>query len=129
MIYCLKAVKNLAALLGLKEPSYSIGSAIQDEPVTSVISKLVAANRKHYFDEGRGVFISGPERQVSWASNAWAVIAGVIGEKHIAQKALQVAYTQKGSVTGMTPYLHHYVRLFRTQSALYISNSVLSSAM
>jgi alpha-L-rhamnosidase len=110
MIHGLKAVQSLAALLELEEPSYSVGSALRDEPVSTVITKLCEANRAHYYDEQRGVFVSGPDKQISWASNAWAIIAGVIEEKDLGRQALTIAYTQDGSVPGMTPYLHHYVR-------------------
>lgn len=111
MIYGLKAVQSLAHLLQLQEPTYSVGSTLRNEPVSTVITKLREANRAHYYDENQRVFVSGADKQISWASNAWAIIAGVIEEQDIGRQALTTAYTQEGSVPGMTPYLHHYVRL------------------
>ena len=75
-----------------------------------MITKLREANRTHYYDENQRAFVSGADKQISWASNAWAIIAGVIEEQDVGRQALTIAYTREGSVPGMTPYLHHYVR-------------------
>ena len=41
------------------------------------IERMVAAARKHYWDASKRVFVSGPNRQVSWGSQAWMAISGV----------------------------------------------------
>lgn len=55
------------------------------------------------------MFVSGDKDQISWASQAWAVLAGVT-EGDEAKVALRKAY-EEGGVEGVTPYLHHYVSL------------------
>ena len=45
---------------------------------------MVAAARKHYWDASRRVFVSGPNRQVSWGSQAWMAIAGVSSRRESA---------------------------------------------
>lgn len=106
MIYCLKAILELGNLLAVIVPDMAV---TQDKilPVAELIKVLTTAHRKHYFDEERGVFLSGAERQLSWAGNAWAVIAGVVSGEE-AKKAMRSAYEDESSVKGMTPYLHHY---------------------
>jgi alpha-L-rhamnosidase len=111
MIYCLKAIAELASLLQVgEEPSYVLGTGSESQPISTLVPKLIEAHNKHYYDRELGVYVSGPEKQISWGSNAWAVIAGVPESKDIAQRALKAAYTRPESVQGLTPYLHHYVR-------------------
>ena len=38
---------------------------------------MEAAARKDLWDPSLGLFVSGPNREVSWASQAWMVLAGV----------------------------------------------------
>lgn len=109
MIYCLKAVLELSQLLQVDPPRFDIGGKT-DQPLESIIDSLVNAHRLHYYDAQKGVFMSGGiGRQISWAGNAWAVLAGVPETVEQSQKALRVAYEDPDSIVGMTPYLHHYV--------------------
>jgi alpha-L-rhamnosidase len=111
MIYCLRAVLELSQLLQVDPPRFDIGGK-PDQPLESIIESLVTAHRLHYFNAQRGVFVSGGnERQISWAGNAWAVLAGVPETVEQSQEALRVAYEDPESIVGMTPYLHHYVSL------------------
>lgn len=111
MIYCLKATQELAQLLDLDAPSFILPDSASSVTLTTVIKKLTRAHRQHYFDGSRGVFVSGPDRQVSWAANAWAVLAGVPESREVAAKAMQETYAMEDAITGMTPYLHHYVSM------------------
>lgn len=98
-------------MLGIEaEPAYSLGTGNERIPISTLIPRLIEANNKHYYDSELGVYISGPGQQISWGSNAWAVIAGIPRTKEIAQRALRGAYERPESVQGLTPYLHHYVR-------------------
>lgn len=108
MIYCLKAVLELSQLLHIDPPRFDICGR-SDQPLESIIESLVNAHRLHYYHAQRGVFVSGIERQISWAGNAWAVLAGVPETMEQSQEALRVAYEDPDSIVGMTPYLHHYV--------------------
>jgi alpha-L-rhamnosidase len=136
MIYCLKAVSELASILEIaEEPSYVLGTGGDSQPLSSLVPKLIEAHNKHYYDAELGVYVSGPERQISWGSNAWAVIAGVPENEAIAQRALKAAYTRPESVQGLTPYLHHYVRPDRSVWASAVTKLIdliradISSAM
>lgn len=70
---------------------------------------MTVASLEHHFDPFLQVFVSGPQRQVSWASQAWAVIAGVPRSKEQGAEALRRAYENDTAVVGNTPYVHHYV--------------------
>ncbi len=67
------------------------------------------AARKYWYDQERHLFVSGAERQVSWASQVWAVLAG-IAEDTDAASCLDAAAVCSDIVPMVTPYMmHHYV--------------------
>lgn len=105
-IFCLNALVELSQVLGKPEPSIQLPQG--SLPASKLASELRTAIRKAAFDGEK--FVSGPDKQLSWASNAWAVLAGVHDSQEEAQKALRIAYESKDSVIANTPYLHHYVR-------------------
>jgi hypothetical protein len=75
---------------------------------SGIITKMTAAGRNAFYDPERRVFVSGPARQVSWASQAWLVLARVI-TGDAAATALRTAMTDPNSIRPGTPYMHHYV--------------------
>ena len=105
-IFALKALIDLASVLGKPEPTVALSES-SSIPASELASKLRSAIRKTSFN-GK-VFLSGPDKQLSWASNAWAVLAGITDSQEEAQIALRTAYEDESSIQGNTPYLHHYV--------------------
>lgn len=65
---------------------------------------------ERYWDEEIQVFVSGKDRQISYASQAWMVLAGVIqGEE--AQALLNRIMKMKPEMGMVTPYMnHHFVQ-------------------
>jgi len=74
----------------------------------SRIDRMIAAARKHYWDASRRVFVSGPNRQISWGSQAWMAIAGVSSRRESAD-AMRKAVADPNAIRPVTPYLYHYV--------------------
>ncbi len=67
------------------------------------------AARKHWYDQERRLFVSGAQRQISWASQVWAVLAGIV-EGADAAACLDAAAACPNAVPMVTPYMmHHYV--------------------
>lgn len=99
ILYGAKATRNLAGLLG-----HSSEVAFLDKAIPAMES----AARSHLWDETRGVFVSGPSRQVSWASQAWMAIAGVPTREQ-AHRSMQYVMRTDDAVKPVTPYLHHYI--------------------
>jgi alpha-L-rhamnosidase len=93
-IFCCKAVNSFARLLD-KPPPYE-----------DVVSKMTAAALTFYSKE-HSVFVSGPDAQVSWASNAWMALAGVLPAEQC-KKALLATLVHPDAVKPLTPYLFHY---------------------
>ncbi len=70
--------------------------------------RMKSAARARLFDAGSGLFVSGAQRQVSWASQTWMVLAGIMtpAEGAAAFRALPAL---PDAVTPGGPYLWHHV--------------------
>ena len=66
------------------------------------------AAMKRYYDKSRGVFVSGPDSQVSVLGQTWMIKSGVVSGKQ-AQKAIQTALADDSTVMPGTPYATHYL--------------------
>ena len=98
-VYCAKAALELCSRLDAGAPgdlSVRIGRRRQ-----AMLDRL--------YDADRALFVSGADRQVSWASQVWAVLAGIVtGEE--AGRCLDAVANIPDAVDMVTPYMmHHYV--------------------
>lgn len=100
LIFCLRKSMALAHMLG---------HALVAEQYRLQITKMVTAAQAHFFDAVQGVYISGPDRQISWASQAWMAVAGVHATKTQGANALRKAMSTASAIKPVTPYLYHYV--------------------
>lgn len=95
-LYCLKAAETIAEILGDREKAAWIRTDYETK-------KKAALDR--LYDTAQGLFVSGAEKQISWASQIWMVLGGVCGGE-VLHRAEQTE-----AVTMVTPYLyHHYVQ-------------------
>jgi alpha-L-rhamnosidase len=99
LLYGYRQAMELARVLGLE------GEVVA---YPERIAKMTAAARAALYDPARKVFVSGPKRQVSLASQAWLAIAGVPSPAQGAT-ALSAAMQMPDVVRARTPYLNHYV--------------------
>jgi len=76
--------------------------------LSEIIPRMEAAAREQLWDDAQGLFISGPKREVSWASQAWMVLAGVSSPEQ-ARRALAGVLQHANAEKPVTPYMHHYV--------------------
>lgn len=98
LIFALKQAKEMAEILGKADLAKEWADTIE---------KLTAASLTHLWDAEQGFFVSGAQRQVSWASQVWFVLAGVFDRDDNARllKRLQKADPSPQMVT---PYMNHY---------------------
>lgn len=94
LLYCLKATNELAKLLGREAPH---------EPEVAQMTEAACA-----FLSDEGLFISGPDKQVSYASAAWLALSGAFPQD-VAKKALLKTLNHPDAVRPLCPYLWHYV--------------------
>jgi hypothetical protein len=98
MIFTMKETLALAKQLG-KENEVAELSAL--------ISKMTKAARTSLYDKSTGLFTSGPDKQISFASQSWMVLSDV-ANKAEAQRAMKAIAVHKTAVRPGTPYLTHY---------------------
>jgi hypothetical protein len=99
LIYAYKQTQALAERLGMAHETTDYPQRIR---------RMTVAARKAYFNGGLGICVSGPDAQISWASQAWMTIAGVLTPTEASTALLRVMKTP-GAVKPLTPYLYHYV--------------------
>ena len=97
------AMRRMVAL------AQTLGTADQVAHYPALIDKMAAAAREQLFDASRGVYTSGPDQQVSCATQAWMVLAGIPESQEVAQAALRNALADPKAIRPITPYLYHYL--------------------
>lgn len=98
-IYTLRHAYELACALGLEHEVAGYPARIE---------KMVSVARERYFDAALGCFVSGPQRQVSWASQIWLSLARVVDDA-TATRAMTTVMRLPEAVKPQTPYLYHYL--------------------
>lgn len=98
LIYTLKQAIHLAEELNVPEKD-----SLKDR-----LEEIVEATKKHLWDQEQQFFISGSDRQVSWASQIWMVLAGVL-TKEENNKLMKHLFEENPSVGIATPYMYHHL--------------------
>lgn len=66
--------------------------------------------RSRWFDQTRGVFLSGDKGTLSWASQIWMILAGIVSAEE-GRSVLKQIETIPEATPAVTPYLyHHYIQ-------------------
>ena len=103
LIYAINTLSELAFIIGLPK------DATKWEELNK---KLKVAAIEKYFDKQKCMFVSGPQHQVSWATQIWMVLAGVVDKKEGARILKNVA-ADASSIKPGCPYLvHHLVEAY-----------------
>lgn len=102
-----------AVLLYAIRYGIKLAEAVADHTRMAYLAEQVRILRdaaiKAFWDEEQGLFISGTERQVSWATQVWMVLARVFDQGK--NRALLMRTRQANpDVQMITPYMyHHYI--------------------
>jgi len=99
LLYCYQQALELARLAGAEREAAEYPERIR---------RMTAAARQALYDSSRKLFVSGPGRQVSWATQAWMIHSGV-ASKDEGAAALRAIAKMSDAVRPVTPYLYHYV--------------------
>lgn len=97
-IYAANDLEKLALILDKQEAAEKIRADIQQKKKAAM---------EHAWDEESGLFVSGPKRQVSYATQAWMILAGVI-EPEQGREVLERLRQCKDAVGMVTPYMNHH---------------------
>ncbi len=99
LIYSLKAGVTLAEAL---EKDDEIGF------LRSALERMTAAAVNRLWDADRRLFVSGNDRQVSWATQAWLILAGVV-DASAGREIFAGLEGRDDAVKPVSPYLYHHV--------------------
>lgn len=100
----LYAIKNAIAIAEI------LGDFRAQKMYKEIYSKCKEGALKYLYDNWVQLFVSGEERQISYASQIWMVLGGAV-EGENAVDLLHRMEMQKDAVKPVTPYLyHHYVQ-------------------
>ena len=92
-LYCILAAKKIAGILGQTQWEAQLGK--------DYLAKWAAAEL--LWDAQRGMYVSGPEKQVSWASQVWMVLGGAAhGDGALLERLVGSSAEQM-----VTPYMYH----------------------
>lgn len=105
-IYTLKQARQLAVALDEDTAEYD-----------KLIQRMSNAAKALLWDREAGFFVSGQERQISWASQIWFVLAGVFDMEE--NRALLLRMLDSNlDIKLKTPYMYHYLIEAMLQSGM-----------
>ncbi|WP_078544634.1 alpha-L-rhamnosidase-related protein [Litchfieldia alkalitelluris] len=99
LIYTLKRAIKLAEILKSEQKDYLVDK----------LTEIERATIEYLWNEETGFFVSGEQKQISWATQVWMVLAEVL--ELTSSKQLLTRLMKENPAIGMnTPYMyHHYV--------------------
>lgn len=98
-IYAAKCAVKLLQLLGK-----------DSKVIERDVENKITAAKTAFYDDSIGLFVSGKDRQVSYASNVWACLAGILTNEGNAA-LLDRLKAFNGAIRPVTPYMyHHYIQ-------------------
>jgi len=93
------------------EQTYQLAKTLGKEKEVAHVPALIKQMKKgamKLYDKQKGVFVSGKDRQVSYASQTWMVLAKTVGKEQ-GREILSRVFADSKAVKPGSPYLYHYV--------------------
>ncbi len=85
-----------------------IGKEKDVSSLPGLAKQMSSVAKKNFYDSKRGIVVSGPKNQISYLSQVWMTLGGVL-DKNEARKALKTVMAMKGAVYPGSPYGTHYL--------------------
>jgi hypothetical protein len=98
IIYSLKKLSIIAGRF-----KYTKEKKILDQ----TINKMQEAVLENFYDSKNEIFVSSTEKQISWTSQVWMILAEVV-DSNTAQTILFNTLKRKDIIKPVTPYIYHY---------------------
>jgi hypothetical protein len=89
------------------ELAREMGADAEAAEYSKRIEELTTTARSAFYDSARKVFVSGSQKQVSWATQAWMVLSE-IATRDEGAAALRAVQKLSDAVRPGGPYLYHY---------------------
>ncbi|MGE5449438.1 MAG: glycoside hydrolase [Bacteroidales bacterium] len=97
-IFALRQTYELARLLNKEQ---------ELKEVPALVKKMSEAARKQLYNKTTRLFESGKDKQVSYASQIWMILGGVLDKEESQKTLTALVYNDKAVAQG-APYLYHY---------------------
>ena len=97
-VYALKETYELARMLNKQD---------ELKEVPALIRKMTQASRKQLYNKTTRLFESGKDKQISYASQIWMILGGVLSKEE-SQKTLTALINHEKAIAQGAPYLYHY---------------------
>ena len=75
--------------------------------IDSLLNRLIIGAVENLWDEELGFFTSGKDKQISWASQVWFILAEVF-DKEKNKELIEHLISKNPNVKMVTPYMYHY---------------------
>ncbi|MFV2050328.1 sugar hydrolase [Metabacillus sp. YM-086] len=98
LIYTMRRAIQLAKIVNSDKSDF----------LTEKLQDVIKATISHLWDKDQGFFVSGENRQVSWATQIWMVHAEVLNSENN-RKLMNHLLTTKPEIGLTTPYMYHYL--------------------
>ncbi|MEC1259778.1 family 78 glycoside hydrolase catalytic domain [Bacillus swezeyi] len=98
LIYAMKQAVKLAEVL----------ESGKRQCLNKRLQEISSAAIAHLWDKEKGFFVSGQEKQISWASQIWMGLAEVLPPAEN-RRLMQRLLSEKPAIGLTTPYMHHYL--------------------
>lgn len=85
----------------------AVGAEAEAAQYSKQIAELSASARAAFYDPAQKLFVSGPQRQVSWATQAWMILSEIATPNEGAA-AVRAVRNLPDAVRPGGPYLYHY---------------------
>ena len=99
MIFGVRALERLARRLD---------RAAEADKLAARSAALAAAAKKRFYNPATGLIESGPDRQISFASQIWMIMAGALSPAE-GRRALTAAEKLPAALRPSSPYMFHYL--------------------
>jgi len=80
----------------------------EKKKLDDTIAKMKKAAVEKFFDSDSEIFISGPKKQISWATQVWMILAEVVDSKTAIEILLQML-KRNDIVRPVTPFVYHSI--------------------
>ena len=101
-----------AILIYAMKRALGLARAVNDEKRATFLDSKIKLMKKaaveYLWDEKQQFFVSGAERQVSWASQVWMVLAEVFDIEKSSQ-LIDMLLTERPAIGPVTPYMYHHL--------------------
>lgn len=98
ILYCLRQGIELAKRLNVTDQAVRL---------ENISLQMEQAAKRDLFDNETGLFVSGPDRQVSWASQIWMILGEAVSREE-GTRILKRLFESPGAIRPVSPYLYHH---------------------